>query len=69
MVDDIQNVITIRMLLRHVEDCFRRAKSECGLADGEVQSWTGWHHHVTLCLLAAFFLMKETLRGKKVRRR
>ena len=48
-----------------VEDGFRRAKGECGLADYEVQSWTGWHHHVTLCLLATFFLTKETMRGKK----
>ena len=48
-----------------VEDCFRRAKSECGLADYEVQSWVGWHHHVTLVLLATFFLTKETMRGKK----
>lgn len=24
-----------------------------------------WHHHVTLCLLATWFLTKETMRGKK----
>jgi len=52
-----------------VEDGFRRAKGECGLADYEVQSWTGWHHHVTLCLVATFFLTKETMRGKKRARR
>jgi SRSO17 transposase len=48
-----------------VEDCFRRAKGECGLADYEVRTWLGWHHHVTLSLLATFFLTKETLRAKK----
>ena len=52
-----------------VEDCFRRAKSECGLAEYEVQSWIGWHHHVTLCLLAIWFLTKETMRIKKNRHR
>jgi len=52
-----------------VEDGFRRAKSECGLAEYEVQSWIGWHHHVTLSLLATFFLTKETLREKKRERR
>jgi SRSO17 transposase len=26
------------------------------LAGYETRSWTGWHHHVTLCLLAAAFL-------------
>ena len=48
-----------------VKDCFRRAKNECGLAEYEVQSWIGWHHHVTLCLLASWFLTKETMRVKK----
>jgi len=52
-----------------VEDGFRRAKSECGLAEYEVQGWIGWHHHVTLSLLATFFLTKETLREKKGERR
>ena len=52
-----------------VEDCFRRAKNECGLAEYEVQSWIGWHHHVTLCLLATWFLTKETMRMKKKRHR
>jgi len=48
-----------------VEDCFRRAKGECGLSEYEVQSWPGWHHHVALALLATFFLTKETMRSKK----
>ena len=48
-----------------VEDCFRRAKGTCGLADYEVQTWHGWHHHVTISLLACWFLTKETMRGKK----
>ena len=52
-----------------VEDCFRRAKNECGLAEYEVQSWPGWHHHMALALLATFFLTKETLRSKKKVRR
>jgi SRSO17 transposase len=48
-----------------IEDCFRRAKSECGLADYEVQTWYGWHHHVTMSMLACWFLTWETLRRKK----
>lgn len=49
-----------------VEDCFRRAKSEAGMADYEVRTWAGWHHHMTLSMLAAWFLTLETLRGKKI---
>jgi len=48
-----------------VEDCFQRAKSEAGLADYEVRTWIGWHHHQTLSLLASWFLVQETQRGKK----
>jgi len=47
-----------------IEDCFQRAKSEAGLADYEVRSWEGWHHHQTLSLIATWFLTQETRRGK-----
>jgi SRSO17 transposase len=47
-----------------VEECFRRGKSEAGLADYQVRNWRGWHHHQTLSLLAAWFLNQETRRGK-----
>jgi SRSO17 transposase len=49
-----------------IEECLRRAKSEAGLADYEVRNWTGWHHHQTLSLIAAWFLVMETRRGKKI---
>jgi SRSO17 transposase len=49
-----------------VEECLQRSKSEAGLADYEVRNWTGWHHHQTLSLLAIWFLVTETLRGKKM---
>ena len=35
-----------------VEECFELAKGDCGLDGYEVRSWTGWHRHVTLSLLA-----------------
>ena len=48
-----------------IEECLRRAKSEAGLADYEVRTWEGWHHHQTLSLLASWFLILENQRGKK----
>jgi SRSO17 transposase len=48
-----------------IEECFRRAKGEAGLADYQVRIWIAWHHHQTLSLLAAWFLNKETRTGKK----
>jgi SRSO17 transposase len=48
---------------RHwIEQAFERAKGEVGLADYEVRSWVGWHHHMTLALLALFFLVLEQRR-------
>jgi SRSO17 transposase len=47
-----------------VEECLKRAKGEAGLGDYQVRNWTGWHHHQTLALLAAWFLNQETRRGK-----
>ena len=35
-----------------IEGAFESGKQEAGLADDEVRSWTGWHRHVTLSLLA-----------------
>lgn len=46
--------------------CLQRSKSEAGLADYEVRNWTGWQPHHTLSLLAPWFLVTETLRGKKM---
>ncbi len=47
-----------------IEECFKRAKGEAGLADYQVRTWVAWHHHQTLSLLAAWFLNQETRRGK-----
>jgi SRSO17 transposase len=48
-----------------IEECLQRAKSEAGLADYEVRTWRGWHHHQTLSLVGTWFLTQETRRGKK----
>jgi SRSO17 transposase len=47
-----------------IEECFERAKGEAGLADYQVRNWPAWHHHQALSLLAAWFLDRETRRGK-----
>lgn len=48
-----------------IEECLRRAKGEAGLAQYQVRTWRGWHHHQTLTLLAAWFLTREKRRGEK----
>ena len=55
------------MVQRHkIEELFEAAKGEVGLAHYEVRSWVGWHHHMTLSLLALWFVIWERQRlGKK----
>jgi len=40
-----------------IETEFETAKGETGLDEYEVRSWAGWHHHLTLALLAGAFLL------------
>ncbi len=49
-----------------IEECIKRSKSEAGLADYEVRGWLGWHHHQVLSMIATWFLVEETRRGKKI---
>ncbi len=41
-----------------IETCFEVGKQELGMGDYEVRSWRGWHHHMTLVLLALAFLVR-----------
>ena len=45
-----------------IEDCFLRGKQELGLDDYEVRGWRGFHHHMTLVMLAMWFLVLQTRR-------
>jgi SRSO17 transposase len=55
---------------RHgIEEMLQAGKGEVGLGHYEVRSWVGWHHHMTLSLLALWFLVLEKRRLEKKRRR
>jgi SRSO17 transposase len=41
-----------------VELCFAEGKDEVGLDHYETRSWQGWHHHMTLVMLAHHFLVR-----------
>jgi SRSO17 transposase len=48
---------------RHrAEQVLQEGKGEVGLAHYEVRSWVGWHHHMTLALLALWFLQRTRRR-------
>lgn len=48
-----------------VEQNYRQLKNELGLDHYEGRTWQGWHHHVTLVMVAFGFLVLEFLRAQK----
>ena len=52
-----------------IETCFEEAKGNLGMAQYQTRSWRGWHHHMTLVILAHHFLVCVQLRHKKGHRR
>lgn len=51
---------------RHgIEQAFEMAKGDVGLDEYEVRSWIGWHHHMTLSMLALWFLVSQQRQLKK----
>ena len=48
-----------------IETCFEDSKQLLGMGDYEVRGWIGWHHHMTLVILAHFFVVRMSLRLKK----
>jgi SRSO17 transposase len=51
-----------------IETALEESKGGLGLDHYEVRSWRGWHHHMTLCLLAHHFLIRARERVNKGRR-
>ncbi len=52
-----------------IETCFEEAKGNLGMDGYQTRSWRGWHHHMTLVILAHHFLVRLKLQHKRGRRR
>jgi SRSO17 transposase len=62
----LSQVVAVHCKRHGVEEVLQAGKGEVGLGHYEVRSWVGWHHHMTLSLLALWFLIQEKGRlGKK----
>ena len=49
-----------------VEQDYQQLKEELGLDHFEGRGWTGWHHHITLVMMAHLFLrLEQTRRSSK----
>jgi len=68
---DLAAGISLRRIVRlvkcrwKIEQDYHQLKEELGLDHYEGRNWQGWHHHVTMVMLAHAFLTLETMRSKK----
>ena len=65
MATSLKTLVRLSGMRWPSETCFEEGKQYLGLGHYEVRSWRGWHHHMTLCLLAHFFLVRQQQRLKK----
>lgn len=47
-----------------VERSFEDAKQNFGMADYQLRTWRGWHHHMALVMMAMLFLMSEKIENQ-----
>jgi SRSO17 transposase len=52
----LEQVVCVAGARWTIESCFEAAKSEVGLDQYEVRSWTGWYRHITLVMWALALL-------------
>jgi SRSO17 transposase len=62
----VKEFARVALAAHRVEETIKRGKSETGLSHYEVRNWRGWHHHQVLSLIASWFLVFESRRGKKM---
>jgi SRSO17 transposase len=58
----LAEVVRAQRQRHRIEEVFEVGKGEVGLDHYEVRSWVGWHHHMTLSLVAMWFLCLERRR-------
>jgi len=61
-VGDLVRVVGLRW---PIETALQEGKDGLGMDHYEVRTWLGWHHHMTVCLLAHHFLVRcqQRLKG------
>ena len=55
----LAEVVRAQRQRHRVEEMFAAGDGEVGMDHYEVRSWVGWHHHMTLSLVALWFLRLE----------
>jgi SRSO17 transposase len=64
-----REVVRVSGMRWPIETCFEEAKGNLGMDEYQTRSWRGWHHHMTLVILAHHFLVRLKLKHKGGHRR
>lgn len=56
--DGIAELASVQGTRHFAERAFQDGKSEVGMADYQVRKWLGWHHHMTMTMLALLFVLR-----------
>ena len=54
----IEELVRVCGMRWPIESSFEEAKGELGMDQYELRFWSGWHHHMTLVILAHHFLVR-----------
>jgi SRSO17 transposase len=60
----VRRLVRVAKSRHWIEQDYQQMKEELGLDHFEGRSWNGWHHHVTLVMLAHGFLQRERRRRR-----
>jgi SRSO17 transposase len=55
----LAELVRVQRQRHRIEELFAAGNGEAGLDHYEVRSWVGWHHHMTLALVALWFVCLE----------
>jgi len=58
----IQRLVYMQGQRYWVERAIEDGKSHAGLADYQVRTWTGWHHHMAMVMLALLFMLETKIK-------
>jgi len=62
---DLLNLVRLAKIRWWIEQGYQQLKNELGLDHYEGRTWQGWHHHVTMTMLAFGFLALESMYREK----
>jgi len=58
-------LLYMQMQRYRTERSFQDAKSESGMAEYQVRTWTAWHHHIALTMPALLFMIGQKIGNRK----